>query len=239
MAISVPASACGFTGARRRHSRSSTASTASRIWPRSHTTPSRRPPAAMSTRRSTTHRRAGDQAAASLAYEEATRLYRMALDALELKAPLDEAIRCELLLSLGDAEDRGGDLVSAKRDVRPGRRCRPQVERVRAARPRRARIRREVRVVPGGKDRRSSPCSRTPSTRCRKRDRCGRGFSRGSAARFAITPFPSGAHRSPARRSRSPAGWTIPRRSRMRSQEATRPLLASGDGGNGWRWEGR
>ena len=59
-------------------------------------------------------RRAGDQAAALLAYEEATRLYRMALDALELKAPLDEATRCELLLALGDAEDRGGDLVSAR-----------------------------------------------------------------------------------------------------------------------------
>jgi DNA-binding SARP family transcriptional activator len=59
-------------------------------------------------------RRAGDRAAAALAYEEAARLYGMALDALELKAPVDEAARCELLLALGDAQDRGGDLLSAR-----------------------------------------------------------------------------------------------------------------------------
>ena len=36
-------------------------------------------------------RRAGDQAAAALAYEEAARLYQMGLEALELNAPADEA----------------------------------------------------------------------------------------------------------------------------------------------------
>jgi DNA-binding SARP family transcriptional activator len=55
-------------------------------------------------------RAAGDQAAALLAYEEAARLYRMGLDALELKAPTDEEMRCELLLALGGAEARGGDV---------------------------------------------------------------------------------------------------------------------------------
>jgi DNA-binding SARP family transcriptional activator/tetratricopeptide (TPR) repeat protein len=55
-------------------------------------------------------RAAGDQAAALLAYEEAARLYRMGLDALELKAPSDEETRCELLLVLGGAEARGGDV---------------------------------------------------------------------------------------------------------------------------------
>jgi DNA-binding SARP family transcriptional activator len=59
-------------------------------------------------------RAAGDQAAALLAYEEAARLYQMALEALELKTPIDEATRCELLLSLGDAVARGGDLPAAK-----------------------------------------------------------------------------------------------------------------------------
>ena len=59
-------------------------------------------------------RRAGDQAAALLAYEEAARLYQMGLDALELKAAPDEATQCELLLALGDAEARGGDVPAAK-----------------------------------------------------------------------------------------------------------------------------
>jgi DNA-binding SARP family transcriptional activator/tetratricopeptide (TPR) repeat protein len=57
---------------------------------------------------------AGDQAVSLVAYEEAARLYRMGLDALELKAPPDEDTRCELLLALGDAIARGGDLPAAK-----------------------------------------------------------------------------------------------------------------------------
>ena len=59
--------------------------------------------------------RAGDQAVAVLAYEEAARLYRMALEALALAPPQSEARRCELLLALGDAQARGGDMPSAKR----------------------------------------------------------------------------------------------------------------------------
>ena len=58
-------------------------------------------------------RRAGDRALALVAYEEAARLYTTALEALELTAA-DEATRCELLLVLGDAQARGGDLASAK-----------------------------------------------------------------------------------------------------------------------------
>jgi tetratricopeptide (TPR) repeat protein len=60
-------------------------------------------------------RRAGDQAAALLAHEEAARLYQMGLDALELKVPADAGTRCELLLVLGDAQARGGDQAAAKR----------------------------------------------------------------------------------------------------------------------------
>ena len=54
-------------------------------------------------------RRAGDRATRLLAYEEAARLYRMALQALELETESDESTRCELLLALGDAVWRGGD----------------------------------------------------------------------------------------------------------------------------------
>jgi eukaryotic-like serine/threonine-protein kinase len=51
---------------------------------------------------------AGDQAVALLAYEEAARLYEIALDALERTQPVDEASRCRLLLALGEAQARGG-----------------------------------------------------------------------------------------------------------------------------------
>jgi tetratricopeptide (TPR) repeat protein len=59
-------------------------------------------------------RRGADRALALLAYEEAVRLYELALDALALSAE-DDATRCELLLALGDARTRAGDSASAKR----------------------------------------------------------------------------------------------------------------------------
>jgi hypothetical protein len=59
-------------------------------------------------------RRAGDRALALLAYEEAARLYAMAIEAAHLSDAEDEAIRCELLLALGDAEGRAGDSESSK-----------------------------------------------------------------------------------------------------------------------------
>jgi tetratricopeptide (TPR) repeat protein len=55
-------------------------------------------------------RRAGDRAAAQLAYEEAARLYEEALALVD-----DDTCRCELLLSLGDARARAGDIAAAKR----------------------------------------------------------------------------------------------------------------------------
>jgi eukaryotic-like serine/threonine-protein kinase len=51
---------------------------------------------------------AGDRAVALLAYEEAARLYEIALDALERTQPVDEASRCRLMLALGNAQARGG-----------------------------------------------------------------------------------------------------------------------------------
>jgi hypothetical protein len=60
-------------------------------------------------------RRAGDRALALLAYEEAARLYETALDALELADPGDRTTRCELLLSIGEAEAWAGNTATAKR----------------------------------------------------------------------------------------------------------------------------
>src|SRR4051794_4224262 len=58
---------------------------------------------------------AGDRAGGQHAYEEAARLYTMALDALELSRPDDDAGRCELLLRLGAAEMRAGASAAARR----------------------------------------------------------------------------------------------------------------------------
>jgi DNA-binding SARP family transcriptional activator/tetratricopeptide (TPR) repeat protein len=58
--------------------------------------------------------RAGERAGRLLAYEEAVRLYRMALAALEAKQSADEQTQCELLLALGDALARSGEMGPAK-----------------------------------------------------------------------------------------------------------------------------
>ena len=58
--------------------------------------------------------RAGDRARSLLAYEEAARLYEMALDALDVIDRSDTPIRCELLLSTGDSRDAGGQSQAAK-----------------------------------------------------------------------------------------------------------------------------
>jgi DNA-binding SARP family transcriptional activator len=54
-------------------------------------------------------RRAGDRAVSLFAFEEAERLYTMALDLTG-----DEATRCDLLLAIGEARARAGDTSSAK-----------------------------------------------------------------------------------------------------------------------------
>ena len=59
-------------------------------------------------------RRAGDRALTLLAYEEAARLQRQALDSLEQSRAGDPLLRCELLLALGDAQLRAGDEAGAK-----------------------------------------------------------------------------------------------------------------------------
>jgi eukaryotic-like serine/threonine-protein kinase len=59
--------------------------------------------------------RAGDRALALLAYEEAARLYQTALGALDLADVRDERARCELLVSVGEAQMRAGNTRAAKR----------------------------------------------------------------------------------------------------------------------------
>ena len=52
---------------------------------------------------------AGERALAAVAYEEGARLYRRALQALDLKEKPDEGKRCELLLALGEAQNKAGE----------------------------------------------------------------------------------------------------------------------------------
>jgi tetratricopeptide (TPR) repeat protein len=58
-------------------------------------------------------RRAGDRALALFAHEEAARLYQLGLRALEMADAPEEARGCELLLALGEARRRSGELRGA------------------------------------------------------------------------------------------------------------------------------
>ena len=58
--------------------------------------------------------RAGEQALSLLAYEEAVRLFDIALDSMERGRATDATRRCEVLLGLGDALARAGDEAGAK-----------------------------------------------------------------------------------------------------------------------------
>jgi predicted ATPase/DNA-binding SARP family transcriptional activator len=58
--------------------------------------------------------RAGASALRSLAFEEAVEHYSGALSALDSSGSEDEALRCELLLALGDAEWRCGDIEASR-----------------------------------------------------------------------------------------------------------------------------
>jgi DNA-binding SARP family transcriptional activator/tetratricopeptide (TPR) repeat protein len=58
--------------------------------------------------------RAAEHAMAQLAFEEAARLYRLALRAMRRGSSGDPARRCDLLLALGEAQARSGDDAGAK-----------------------------------------------------------------------------------------------------------------------------
>ena len=57
---------------------------------------------------------AAEAAGAALGYEEAARLYEMALQALDLGGTSNESLRCELLLALGEAEMSSGRVEPAR-----------------------------------------------------------------------------------------------------------------------------
>jgi tetratricopeptide (TPR) repeat protein len=59
-------------------------------------------------------RRAADRAASLLAYEEAIRLYDMALQALDVADGDDPAARCDVLLAMGETQTKAGDAAGAK-----------------------------------------------------------------------------------------------------------------------------
>jgi len=59
-------------------------------------------------------RGAGDRALALLAFEEAARLYATALEALDAIEPDDARQRCELMLTLGEAHARAGNMPAAQ-----------------------------------------------------------------------------------------------------------------------------
>jgi DNA-binding SARP family transcriptional activator len=63
-------------------------------------------------------RRAAERSLRLLAYEEAARLYLVSLRILERMESPDEALRCELLLALGDAYARAGNTASSKQSYR-------------------------------------------------------------------------------------------------------------------------
>ncbi len=59
-------------------------------------------------------KRAAEYAASTLAYEEAERLYQMALRASRHQQVPDEAQRCELLIGLAEVQDRAGNIATAR-----------------------------------------------------------------------------------------------------------------------------
>ncbi len=65
--------------------------------------------------------RAGEQATAQLAYEEAANHYQRALDAVELQRPADEHKRCELMLALGEAHMHVAEAGMKGCDTAPAR----------------------------------------------------------------------------------------------------------------------
>ena len=83
-----------------------------------------------------------------LAWEEAARHYRAALAALEHAGVTDERVRGDLLVALGESEERAGHGGAIDGELQRRRRRRPRERRHRAARPRRARLRGAV-VAPG------------------------------------------------------------------------------------------
>src|SRR3989337_2244170 len=63
-------------------------------------------------------KRAGERAMSLFAYEEAAAHCQRALQALELKMPSEESLRCDLLLALGEAQVWGGETEAGRQTFR-------------------------------------------------------------------------------------------------------------------------
>jgi DNA-binding NarL/FixJ family response regulator len=63
-------------------------------------------------------RQAGARAMALLAYEEAVRYYEMALQRVEHREPVDRGCRCQLLIALGEAYTKAGEVSQAIETLR-------------------------------------------------------------------------------------------------------------------------
>ena len=168
-------------------------------------------------------RRAAGHALALLAYEEAARLFVTALDALELASVQDDETRCQLLLSLGEAQIYAGNTQAGK-----------EVFLEAAAVARRLGLHRELALAAGGYAREDMylragsdgnwrRCSKKDWPRsATRRSSFERGFSPGSRERFATSCRETVATGSAARRSRSPAVPETSLRSRTPSTAAFR-----------------
>ena len=180
-------------------------------------------------------RRAGARAVALLAYEEAARLYKMALEALGLDAAATAELRCELLLALADAQGRAGDDPAAKstflRAADLARSAQLAEMLARAAAGYGGRFLWAHALATSG----SSRCSRTGSPRWERPTACcGSSCSRAWPRRCATDPHASVASEYPRRPSRSRAGSATPQRSPMRSSPRRPPCTDPTTPTGGW-----
>ena len=159
--------------------------------------------AAAATRRVDYARRAGARAVAQLAYEEAVRLYELALAALDAGGAATAAERCELLLALGDAQGRRGDDAGAKTTFLQAADVARAAGFGRADRPRRRRLRRTLPV-----DARAHRRAPRPAPRGRARRR--RDGRQRAARPAALTPGRGAAPRPDALAPRAADGGGDP-----------------------------
>ena len=178
--------------------------------------------------------RAAQRATALLAYEEAARLYEVALRALD-HAPRRPGAPLHAPARLRRRADEGGRGHRRARDVpRGGRRSRARSTLRRCSPRRRSATARPGRWPAASSTTRSCRCSRRRSPRSASRSRrCARACSPGSRSSSASPTSASAAPSSAARRSRSRAASATRAGSASRSSRATgrcgaRPTCRSG-----------
>ena len=123
-------------------------------------------------------RRAGDQATAALAYEEAARLYRMALTVMALGGMADDDTQTRGAAGAGRRADEGRRSRLGSHQLPRGRGHRTSRWRWTSARPRRPRLR---RAPPVGQTRQRHAAHPAPPGRPRAARRAGRDAARASA----------------------------------------------------------